>query len=223
MTAKGRLKLRTGPPPVVLGRVLVLLAHPALHRSRVNRRLADAIRDLPDVTVHDLYDAYPDLDIDIAHEKALLLAHPIIVWQHPFYWYSTPPILKAWQDLVLEFGWAYGPGGDAVRGKTLMSAITTGGREEAYHAEGFNRYTVRQLLAPVDQTAHLCGMTMLPPFVTHGSNNLTNEQVEAYAAAYRRIITALRDGLVDPEVVAPMPRINLDLDRACGEVPDADR
>lgn len=216
MTAHARLKLPSGPPPVVPGRVLVLLAHPALHRSRLNRRLADAIRDLPGVTVHDLYDAYPDLDIDVAHEKALLLAHPIVVWQHPFYWYSSPPILKAWQDLVLEFGWAYGPGGIALRGKVLLPAITTGGREDAYSSEGFNRYTIRQLLAPVDQTAHLCGMTMLPPFVTHGSHKLGDAEIAAAAFDYRRVVLALRDGEIDAEAIAWMPRINLDLDRAIG-------
>ena len=98
-----------------------------------------------------------------------------------------------------------------------LPAITTGGLEEAYAPEGFNRYTVRQLLAPVDQTAHLCGMTLLPPFVTHGSHKLTDAQIAAQAADYRHLVTALRDGRVDPEVVAAMPRINLDLATACGE------
>jgi glutathione-regulated potassium-efflux system ancillary protein KefG len=211
-----RLKLPHGPPPVAPGRVLVLLAHPALHRSRINRKLAAAVRGIDGVTVHDLYDAYPDLDLDVNHEKALLLAHPIVVWQHPFYWYSTPPILKEWQDLVLEFGWAYGPGGTALAGKVLLQAITTGGRESAYQPTGFNRYTIRQLLAPVDQTAHLCGMRMLPPFVTHGSHRLTDEEIASAAADYRRVILALRDGTLDVDAVADLPRINLNLDLALG-------
>ena len=95
------------------------------------------------MTVHDLYEAYPDLDIDVAREKALLLAHDVIVWQHPFFWYSTPAILKEWQDLVLEFGWAYGPGGTALRGKLFVSAITTGGREAAYDADVYITACVR--------------------------------------------------------------------------------
>ena len=201
---------------MVPGRVLVLLAHPALHRSRVNRRLASAIRGIEGVTVHDLYEAYPDMDIDIGHEKALLLAHDILLWQHPFYWYSTPAILKDWQDFVLEFGWAYGPGGDALRGKLFVQALTTGGREEAYNAEGFNRYTVRQLLAPIEQTAHLCGMRWLPPFVTHGSHKLDDAQIGAAATDYRRFVLALRDGKLHPEAVEGMPRINLDLDFVLG-------
>ena len=37
-------------------RVLIQLAHPVLERSRVNRHLIEAIRDLPDVRVNDLYE-----------------------------------------------------------------------------------------------------------------------------------------------------------------------
>ena len=65
-------------------RVLVLFAHPVLERSRVNRRLVDAIRDLDGVTIRDLYEDYPTLCIDVAREQADLLAHDVIVFQHPF-------------------------------------------------------------------------------------------------------------------------------------------
>jgi glutathione-regulated potassium-efflux system ancillary protein KefG len=37
-------------------RVLILFAHPALEKSRVNCRLADAVRRLDGVTFHDLYE-----------------------------------------------------------------------------------------------------------------------------------------------------------------------
>src|SRR5688572_10508134 len=89
--------------------VLVLYCHPMPHRSRVNRALLDAIRGVAGVTVHDLYETYPDFALDIAWEQLLLARHRVVVFQHPFYWYSTPALLKEWQDQVLTFGWAYGP------------------------------------------------------------------------------------------------------------------
>jgi len=49
-------------------RVLVLFAHPVLERSRVNRRLLDAVKDLDGVTVHDLYETYPTMSIDVRRE-----------------------------------------------------------------------------------------------------------------------------------------------------------
>ena len=60
-------------------RVLILFAHPALHRSRVNRALVRAVRDVAGVTFHDLYESYPDFDVDVRREQQLLLAHDLIV------------------------------------------------------------------------------------------------------------------------------------------------
>jgi glutathione-regulated potassium-efflux system ancillary protein KefG len=150
-------------------RVLVLFAHPALEKSRVNRHLIYAADGLEGVTFHDLYEEYPDFQIDVAREQELLRAHDVIILQHPFYWYSAPALLKEWLDPVLEHGFAYGTDGVELRGKTLMNAITTGGPRDAYQADGYNRFTIRQLLAPFDQTAALCGMRYLAPFVIHRS------------------------------------------------------
>jgi glutathione-regulated potassium-efflux system ancillary protein KefG len=188
--------------------VLVVLAHPALERSRVNRRLFDAVRDLPGVTAHDLYETYPSFAIDVRAEQALLAAHDVVVFQHPFYWYSAPSLLKEWQDVVLELGWAYGKGGDALAGKLTLNAITTGGTAGAYHAEGRNRFTMRQLLAPFDQTAHLCGMKFLAPFVVHGALGLAGDaSVAPHARRYVRAIEALRDGTLDLAAAASASEI----------------
>ena len=179
-------------------RVLVLFAHPVLERSRVNKRLAEAIRGLPDVTIHDVYEAYPTMAIDVAREQELLREHDVIVFQHPFYWYSVPAILKEWQDLVLEHGWAYGAGGTKLKGKITFNAVTTGGPATAYAKGGYNRFTVRELLAPWDQTAHLCGMRYLAPFAVHAALRIaSDDDVAQRREDYRRLIVALRDDRID--------------------------
>jgi glutathione-regulated potassium-efflux system ancillary protein KefG len=189
-------------------RILILFAHPVLERSRVNRRLLAAVRDLAGVTVHDLYEAYPTLYIDAKREQRLLVDHDVIVFQHPFYWYSTPAILKEWQDLVLEHGWAYGHGGTQLRGKITFNAITTGGPEAAYRRGGYNRFTVRELLAPWDQTAHLCGMHFLAPFAVHAALRVTGDEDVAQArAAYRQLIEALRDERIDLDRAATVENL----------------
>jgi glutathione-regulated potassium-efflux system ancillary protein KefG len=204
-----------------MSRVLVLFAHPALEKSRVNRRLVERARALEGVGFHDLYETYPDFDVDVKREQALLLAHDTVVLHHPFYWYGTPALVKQWQDLVLEHGWAYGTGGKALRGKRLVSAITTGGSEAAYQPEGYNRFTIRQLLAPIEQTARLCGMDYPPPFVVHGTHRLDGPEIERAAEEYGRFLSALCEDRVDFEAALDLPRINADLDRVLRPAPAA--
>jgi glutathione-regulated potassium-efflux system ancillary protein KefG len=175
-------------------KVLVLFAHPSIHHSRVQRVLARAAREVEGIAFHDLYEAYPDFDVDVAAEQKRLAAHDAIVLQHPFYWYSTPPLVKQWMDLVLEHGWAYGRGGEALRGKRFLSAISAGGREESYCSEGSNCFSVRQLLAPIEQTVVLCGMRYLDPFVVYGTHALGDVEIDAAARAYAARLAALRDG-----------------------------
>jgi glutathione-regulated potassium-efflux system ancillary protein KefG len=192
-----------------MNKVLILFAHPALEKSRVNLRLIREVRDLPGITFHDLYEAYPDFLIDVKREQRLLEEHQVILFQHPFYWYSTPALLKEWQDLVLEFGWAYGKGAVALKGKVLLNAITTGGPQEAYRSEGYNRFTIRQLLFPMDQTARLCGMDFYAPFVIHRSLVIADpEEAAPQAHHYRAVLEALRDGTLDPEAARTAERIN---------------
>jgi glutathione-regulated potassium-efflux system ancillary protein KefG len=193
-------------------RILVLFAHPAFEKSRVNRHLVAAVRQLPGVTFHDLYEAYPDFDVDVPREQALLEAADLVVLHHPLFWYSTPALLKQWEDLVLEHGWAYGSTGTALTGKRLLSAVTTGGREEAYRRDGHNRFTLRELLVPIEQTAALCGMEYLPPFAVHGTHGMSEAEIERHADDYRRLLEALRDDRLDREAVRRAPRLNQDLD-----------
>ena len=180
-----------------MSRVLILFGHPNLQSSRVHRRLLDRVPDLPGVTFHDLYEAYPRLDIVVAREQALAEEHDVLVFQHPFFWYSTPPILKQWEDLVLEHGWAYGSEGNALKGKRALNVVSTGGTKKAYRPGGYNRFTVRQLLAPVEQTIRLCGMTYLPPYVIFGTHRLDPADIEAEADRYERLIAGLHDDVLD--------------------------
>ncbi len=193
-------------------RILVLLAHPSLDRSEVNRPMADAIDAIDGITLIDLYAEYPDLQIDIDREQQRLLEHDVIVFQHPLYWYSTPAILKEWQDLVLEHGFAYGTNGTALHGKIFFNALTAGGIEAAYCAEGYNHFTIRELLHPLEQTALLCGMTYLPPFALFGSRTAVDEgRVEQHIADWTRVLDALSDGRLDIAAARNLPTLNSNL------------
>lgn len=173
---------------------LVLLAHPEQHRSRVNRALADAAACVDGVTVHDLYETYPDFLIDIRHEQRLVLQADMIVFQFPFFWYSSPALLKEWQDVVLEHGFGYGFEGAAMRGKHFMLAVSAGGPAESYQPGQYNHFTMEELLRPYEQVARLCAMQYLPPFVLHNATRIGKGELEEAAEDYQRLLSGYCNG-----------------------------
>ncbi len=178
--------LTPAPHSAAAPQVLVLVAHPQMEQSRANRKLMRAARALPGVQVRDLYALYPDYLIDVDAEQAALAAATLVVWQHPIHWYSMPPLMKLWLDDVLAFGWAYGPGGTALRGKDLWLVATTGGPADSYQPTSYNRYFFDDFMPPYEQTANLCGLRFLPPLVLHGAHRAEDPEVEAHLEVYAK-------------------------------------
>ncbi len=170
-------------------KVLVIVAHPNLEQSRVNKTWMNRLAQEENITVHNLYAAYPDWNIDVEKEQALLLEHDRIVFQFPLYWYSTPALLKQWQDVVLTYGWAYGSEGNKLHGKEFVLAISTGGPEASYQAGGYNHYSMSEITRPLQAMANLTGMHFLPSFIVYGVRNLTDEQLQESAEQLVKHIT----------------------------------
>lgn len=170
-------------------KALILLFHPDLTRSKANAALARAAAALPAVEVVDMTAACPDgLDLfrDGAREAARLLTAERIVLQFPVQWYSTPTLLKAWQDAVLTrmFYLAYEAEGRRLEGRPLLVAATAGNTPEAYTAGGRNLFPMAELMAPLRATAHRCGLDWAEPFVLYRADKLSPEEIEAAAAGY---------------------------------------
>ncbi|HLN76156.1 MAG TPA: NAD(P)H-dependent oxidoreductase [Nocardioidaceae bacterium] len=169
-------------------RTLVLLAHPDLGGSRVNRVLAESVRAVDGVTVRDLTAVHTADGFDVPAEQRLLVEHDTVALQFPWYWYSVPGILKEWMDQVLTYGFAYGTGGDALQGKGLQVVTSTGGPDASYQPGGHNRFTMTELLRPIEATAHLCGMRLAAPLVVHGARTLDDATLAAYGERYRALV-----------------------------------
>lgn len=195
-------------------KVLINFAHPAFSRSMINRALRSAVEGLEGVTFHDLYAAYPDFLIDVNEEQRLCETHEVIIFQHPFYWYSTPSIMKEWLDLVLQHSWAYGSQGRALAGKLFLQAFTAGGDDTTYRREGLNQFTIGELTSPYRATANLCSMTWLPPFTVLGIHRgLSEAKISSHAEEYRRAVIALRDDTLDLEKAGNYLYLNSELDK----------
>ncbi len=183
-------------------RTLILFAHPLLQKSHVNIHLIEGLNSIEGITFHDLYQKYPEFDIDVKREQQLLLEHDVIIFHHPFFWYSAPAIIKEWIDLVLEHDWAYGAKGNSLKGKYLFNFITAGGGAKAYCSDGYNQYTVREFLKPIEQTACLCKMTYLPPFIVFGTHSIKEEEVRDYRERYIKILKLIRDDKINFDELA---------------------
>jgi len=139
-------------------KALMILGHPDLESSLANKTIVHELSNISNLEIRHLAKLYPDFNIDVESEQAALLASDIIILQYPFYWYNVTPILKQWIDKVLSYGFAYGGGGDKLKGKQLYLSFTTGGPAEAYKKGGYNNFTFEELSRPLEQTANLCQM-----------------------------------------------------------------
>lgn len=178
-------------------KVLVLLAHPALERSRVNAPMARTAKSVSGVTVHDLYDTYPDFYINKTHEQALVLEHDVVVLQHPLYWYSVPALLKEWFDIVLGQGFAYGGNGAGLTGRTLLN-VWSGGSPPHHYAPTNGRDEVQALMHPFARTADYCGMRYLPSLTIYDTDEVSRGQVAGHCDRY----CSLLNHLLQPDFVA---------------------
>lgn len=176
-------------------RTLVIVIHPNIQDSVVNKRWIKALSSQPDkYLVHDLHAAYPTGEIDIQKEQALVEQHDTIIFQFPFYWFNCPPLLKKWLDEVLTYGWAYGSqSGYKMKGKKIALAIAAGIEQEDYTPAGKYKYTLSELTAPFEITFQYIQADYRPLFAYYGlEHRATPERIEQSAAAYLSFAGALQ-------------------------------
>lgn len=191
--------------------LLVYYAHPGHKHSNVNRKMLAQAKRVEGITVVDLYAEYPRFDIDIDREQQRLLDHDVVLFQFPMFWYSTPSLIKEWEDLVLEYGFAYGAGGDKLKGKRLMLAITAAGPRDAYTPNGYQHHPIRTFLTPLEQTARLCQMAFTPPYLLYSSLHAPAAGlVSPHADGYRRLLEAVRDNCYDFHAAADRDVVSFD-------------
>lgn len=170
---------------------LVIYVHPSPYKSKVNSRMFRAATSLDFVTGRDLYECYPNFFVDVAAEQQLLRQHEVIVFQFPLYWYSAPALLKEWMDCVLRSGFSHGDGGGALADKDFMISVTSGGSVAAYDAGERHGAPLVSYLAPLEQTARFCGMTVHAPFVVQGASDLELEEVTVLEKQFQNRLTEI--------------------------------
>lgn len=177
-------------PEAPMTRTLILFFHPDPAGSKANAALLAAARRLPGVEVADMTGLHPDGGFDTDAEVRRLHGAERLVLQFPVQWYSTPPLLKAWQDAVLSrMFYARPDEGERLRGLPVLVTATAGNVLEAYGPSGVNLYPLEELLRPLEATAHRCGLAWTRPHLLFRANRLSAAELDAAGEAY---VTRLR-------------------------------
>ncbi len=73
-------------------KTLVIVIHPTIESSVINKRWIEALHKFPEkFVVHQLHKVYPDENIDVPAEQKLIEQFDKIVFQFPYYWFNCPP------------------------------------------------------------------------------------------------------------------------------------
>ena len=165
-------------------KTLVILVHPNMENSRINKRWKEELEKYPDkITVHELYKEYPDWNINIEKEQELLEKHNNIIFEFPLYWYSSPPILKKWLDEVLSYNWAYG-NKYRLEGKNIGFAVSVGGPQQEYSKEGSVRFSMDEILVPFEATIKYIKANLILHYFVFDTENLNDEKLSENAENY---------------------------------------
>lgn len=175
-------------------KTLIIITHPTIQSSTINRRWVEALNNYPDkYVIHQLYAVYPDERINVVEEQQLVEAYDTIVFQFPVYWFSCPPLLKKWMDEVLTHGWAYGSkSGYKLSGKKIALAMSAGIDEYAFsHSEKY-KYTLKELTRPLELTFEYVRADYRPFFAYYGIElNTSDEWVERSVPLYLDFLDSL--------------------------------
>ncbi|MET3878824.1 NAD(P)H-dependent oxidoreductase [Chitinophaga sp. OAE865] len=175
-------------------KTLVIVVHPDMESSVINKRWVEELSRYPEkYHIHQLYKVYPDEKIDVPAEQRLIEQYDKIVFQFPFYWFSSPPLLKKWFDEVLTYGWAYGSkSGYKAGDKKIGLVISAGIDEEGYSSQGMYKYTLKELTAPFELTFNYIRADYRSLYVYYGIElNSTREWIENSIAPYMDYLNKL--------------------------------
>ncbi|RJE88836.1 flavodoxin family protein [Paenibacillus sp. 1011MAR3C5] len=175
-------------------KTLVIVTHPHIETSLINKRWVEELKQYPEkYTVHELYSVYPDGNIDVTREQALIEEHGDLVLQFPIYWFNCPPLLKKWLDEVFLYGWAYGSKGDKLKNRKIALGVSAGIKREDYSENGKYKFTLEEILVPFETTAMYCDADYRSFYAFYGTENGTSsEDLKKSARDYMSFIDQLK-------------------------------
>jgi len=173
-------------------KTLVVVSHPYPEQSQSIKALQDVAEATPHVTVRNLETLYGDkLDaFNVAAEQQAADAAERIVFLFPIHWFNLTPMLKAYLNKVWSYGWAFGPGGTALKDKELVVVVTAGASEHTYSAAGAIQSSMAEVLTPMKASALYVGMKYSEPLPFYDAMGPSGESIAAMKKTFSERLKA---------------------------------
>lgn len=176
---------------------LMILAHPNFDQSIANKTIIETLQTTQnDLEIRNIFQLYPDYQIDIAAEQAALLRHDLIILQYPMYWFNMPAILKSWFDQVLTYQFAYGSKGDKLKSKKLLSSLTVGQPEQNFIQD--QELLMNGFLLSIQKSAEYTQMENLTPFILYDISTVighTQQDIQSKAQRHAQKLNSFLNSI----------------------------
>lgn len=172
-------------------KILIVFAHPLYEKSRINKIINTYIPSTDEITFHDLYELYPEFEIDIQLERQLILEHDIIVWQFPLYWYSCPALMKQWMDMVLHFKNKDDLDINSMSQKAILPIISVGEMQKTFLDNTPDETSIFDYLLPFKRIVEFSNMKYYPPLLIKISKLSSMEDIYKKGEQYRYVLEGL--------------------------------
>lgn len=169
-------------------KTLLIISHPDYQQSMGQQFLKESIKDESSITVHHLDSVYPNGNFSVGEEIKLLKKHDRIIFQFPLYWYSSPSLLKEWQDQVLS-----NINDKSLKNKEFGIVLSVGTSDKEYRPGGKIELTMEQILAPFQALAKYFEIQYLPHFPINQFAYMTEEKKAKLLIDYQYYLTGPSD------------------------------
>lgn len=172
-------------------KTLVVVSHPYPDQSHAISALQRTAEATPDVVVRNLETLYGNelAAFDVAAEQKAHASAERIVYLFPIHWFNLTPMLKAYLNTVWTYGWAFGPGGTALKGKQMQLVVTAGASRHTYSTEGLIRSSMDEVLTPMKASAYYVGMEYAPPLAFYEAMGVDAGTLAALQQAFAERLT----------------------------------
>lgn len=159
--------------------ILVISGHPNYKASFANKHILEEFHKLvPAAEIVQLAELYPDFNVDTAKEQERLTDVKTLVFEFPFWWFSSPSLMHRYVEQVFTHGFAYGSKGKKLQGKRFIISFTTGAPESAYSPEGYEGFEMSAFMPQFLAMTRLTGLDYKGSVISYAMSALMADEKE---------------------------------------------